>query len=85
MFKDGTLRIREKVKTDVVYPTPPLCVTTFRSSGAVRVLGGTGRFAGASGAGTASDTGLTVGPGSSCRTAPVFVADTGTLRISLTL
>lgn len=83
VFKDGTLRIRETLTTKVGYPKPPLCVTTFRSSGVVRIVGGTGRFAGLAGRGTASDTGLTVGPGKDCRRAPVFVADQATMHLTL--
>jgi len=85
VFPDGTLAVRLSVSTTVGYPRPPSCVTTFRSTGTFLVVGGTGRFAGASGSGTASDAGFTAGPGRDCyATPPVFVADYATLHGLLT-
>lgn len=84
VFPDGSLSVRLAVSTAVRYPRPPLCVTTFRSSGTFVVVGGTGRFAGVTGAGTTSDAGFTAGPSRDCAAPPVIVADYGTLRGKLT-
>ena len=85
VFPDGTLALQLTVTTTVHYPRPPLCITTFHSTGSYTIVGGTWRFAGAAGTGAASDSGFTIGPSQDCSAAPGLVVDHGTVRGELVL
>lgn len=51
VFPDGTLLIHQSGTTVVHPPTPPACIVWFTTTGTYHVVGGTGRIAGATGAG----------------------------------
>ncbi len=51
VFRDGTLLIHQSGTTVVHPPTPPACIVRFTTTGTYHVVGGTGRIAGATGAG----------------------------------
>lgn len=60
VFPDGTLLIHETGTTVVRSPATPACIVRFTTTGTYQVVGGTGRFAGATGNGATVDSGLEV-------------------------
>lgn len=87
VFADGTLEIEESGDTVVQPPVYPTCVVRFKTAGTYRVVGGTGRFAGARGGGQSADSGLELigRAGGECGTTGLFVFDKVTAHGTLTI
>lgn len=85
VFPDGTLLIHQSGTTVVHPPTPPACIVWFTTTGTYHVVGGTGRFAGATGTGTTTDSGLELASrsGTGCGDTGLFVYDRIDIRGSL--
>lgn len=86
VFPDGALLIQETGATFVHPPTPPACIVRFTTTGTYQVVGGTGRFAGATGAGTTLDSGfeLLTRSRTGCGDPALFLYDRIETRGSLT-
>jgi len=86
VFPDGTLLIHQTGTTVVHPPTPPACIVRFTTTGTYQVVGGTGRFAGATGNGTTVHSGLELLTRSrtGCGETAIFVDDRIDISGSLT-
>ncbi len=60
VFAQGTITVHSDTSTTVQPPTPPACITRFRSNGSFELVGGTGDFAGVAGQGWVADNGFVV-------------------------